>query len=470
MMDMPELVVILSFFDMKVGPVCYIEVPENKLGADIEMVLSQIFDQTATEGFFWHSITGKYKTSLNYYFEIPSEWARGYKEMLMLSIVFKEKLSSKKEHDVLSWVIDYVQKLRGKPDAYKAFYFSEKQVDDTEQAKDIEKMHGIVQKWTEELYWSTKEEIRKKTEEEIVANLMINNALLETIKYLSKRPVKLEKLKKWFKHQDYLRDFDRIISTLQDHKFIFINNIGPETYVLLVKDVKISRVPPDCLVELIEKGDERQALVEYYQKIVIDFFNKYDPSKDDPVTLYHVIAEPKQFNLISELRKGPIVKSKISKILRQGPMVARKIGILSSLKNSNVIDEFTFDGTTYLLLKTDIIINDQFPEYIQKALPDEAEEKGSNISSPVGIMGTELKGLMERENFNLGDEEDLATVEDAVLTSPEQDARADNEGAGDISDQGDPQDSPFDIIIDEISTRFMQDKNPVKNQEKNIEE
>ncbi|MHA1683850.1 MAG: hypothetical protein ACTSUE_23120 [Promethearchaeota archaeon] len=451
---MSEIVVVLSYFDRKVGPTAFIEVPENKIGGDVEMVLGQIFDQTTSEGFFWHSISGKFKTSLNYYFEIPSEIARGFKEMLMISIVFTENLSPEKEHEVLSWVIDFAQKLRSKEAAYKAFYYSEKRQSEMGNDQEVVDMYLLVQKWAKELYWSTKEEIRKKSEEEIVANLMINDALLKTIKYLSKRPVLFGDLKQWFRSQDFLRDFDRIISTLEEHKFIFINNIGPETYILLVKDIRIVRVPPDCLVELIEKRDERQPLIDYYITVVQEFFDDYNPKKDDASKLFKIMSQPKHYNLISELRNGPIIKSRITKILRHGPFIATRLNVLDELKAENIIDELEFLGSVYVFLKTDIIINDQFPEYIQKALP--ADEKRRNRESHLALKraSDDLYDLFssngEIPNFEVDDIENPLQRDDDISTEPAsiaQEEQIDNESG---------EDSLFDIIVDEISAKFME--------------
>src|SRR5271157_1668732 len=112
-----DLVVALSYFDRKVGPTVFIEIPE-KLSEEVKMVLNQVFDQTTSEGFFWHSLGGGFVTSLNYYFEIKSDWARGAKEMLMCSLIFKDKLEGATvETEVIAWVVEFIQKMRSQTDS-----------------------------------------------------------------------------------------------------------------------------------------------------------------------------------------------------------------------------------------------------------------------------------------------------------------------------------------------------------------
>ncbi|MHA1699407.1 MAG: hypothetical protein ACTSWN_11245, partial [Promethearchaeota archaeon] len=328
---MDDIVVVLSYFDRKIGPTCFIEVPSENLNPELKMTLNQIFDQTTNEGFFWHSLQGKYITSLNYYFEIDSDWARGSKEMLMISILFSRKLESETEHQVLSWIIDFKQKLRVTRNIFKAFYYNIKKDYLAKKTDEIDENYKIVERWVKELYWATKEEIREKSDEEIIAELMVVDPIWKTIKKLSKYPLEYRSLEEWYNKQGFSREFTKIVSKLEKNKFIFINTINHQQYVLLVKDVRILRIPPTCVMELYDKREKLKPLVDYYIKIVGDFFDNYNPNNEDKQRLFSIIAQPRYYNLICELRKGPIIKSKISSILRQGPFIATNINILGNL-------------------------------------------------------------------------------------------------------------------------------------------
>ncbi len=464
---MADLIVALSYFDRKIGPTVYIEYPE-RVGEEEKMTLNQIFDQTTSEGWFWHSLNTKdYATSLNYYFEIKSDWARGLKEMLMCSIIFKEKLNSEKEHEVLSWVSDFVMKMHGRPDLFKAFYPSPKVVPGlethvtTESDSELNQSYVVVLKWLKELYYSTREEIRQKSEEEVIANLMVNPAVFTTIRKLSQYPVRMNELKTWFDAQEFNRDFDKIISLLEEQKFIVINKIGPEVYAILVKSIDVSRVPPTCVLEFYDKMDLPQPVVEHYINLVGEYFNSYDPKKDeaDKLKLFSAMSMPKHYNLIAELRKKPVAKAQIGAILRQGPIVATKINVLEDLKADNIIDEFEYQGMTYVMLKTDIIIVDQFPEYIQDALPE--QEKIAKIprhfvlpqvpaTTPVEVHH-DLSGLFGDDGFMTGQQNGTAGKE------PQPSASANQSIDAAMLD-----DSPFDMIVDKITTKFIKDPDRAK--------
>jgi hypothetical protein len=460
---MVDLIVALSYFDRKIGPTVYMEYPE-RVGEEEKMTLNQIFDQTTSEGWFWHSLNTKdYATSLNYYFEIKSDWARGLKEMLMCSIIFREKLSSDKEHEVLSWLTDFVTKMHGRPDLFKAFYPAPKIIPGVEATtpseSDVEpnQSYVVVMKWLKELFYSTREEIRQKSEEEIIANLMVNPAVFQTIRKLSKYPVRMNELHAWFNEQQFNRDFDKIISMLEEQKFIVINKIGPETYAILVKSIDVFRVPPSCVLEFIDQKDLPQAVTEHYIGIVSDYFNNYQqrnaknaPGGDDSdkLRLFSAVSMPKHYNLIAELRKRPLAKAQIGAILRQGPVVATKINVLEDLKADNIIDEYEHQGMTYVMLKTDINIVDQFPQYIQKALPE--QEKIANIPRhfilpqvPVEVR-QDLKDLFGDGDFSIGQAGEVAPAEQKpaapVKESPETP----------VLDE-----SPFDDIVDKMTTKFI---------------
>ncbi|MBN2150619.1 MAG: hypothetical protein JW839_04135 [Candidatus Lokiarchaeota archaeon] len=466
---MTDLVVALSYFDRKIGPTVYMEYPE-KLGEEEKMTLNQIFDQTTSEGWFWHSLNTKdFSTSLNYYFEIKSDWARGLKEMLMCSIIFKQKLNSEKEHDVLSWLSDFVMKMHARQDLFKAFYPTPRVAPGSdpgaagESDTETNQSYVLVMKWLKELYFSTKEEIRQKSDEEIIANLMVNPAVYDTIRKLSKHPVRLNELRSWFDEQQFNRDFEKIISILEEQKFIVINKIGPETFAILVKSIEVSRVPPTCAMDLIDKGDLPRdktdlprPVVDHYVGLVGGFFNTYKGSDDaDKLKLFSAMAMPKHYNLIAELRNRPLPKTQIGAILRQGPVVATRINVLEDLKADNIIDEFEYQGMTYVMLKTDIDIVDQFPEYIQNALPPQDKiARNPRFLIPPQVAAEVREDLMDlfpADELLARQQHTIATVAAAPANGGGEPPAAQSDGLG----SGLLDDSPFDVIVDKITSTFI---------------
>jgi len=64
---------------------------------------------------------------LNYFFELPSKWAKQNKELLMLSIIFAEGITpGSQEEQVRSKIREFVQKLKEIEDIFKGFYVHDK--------------------------------------------------------------------------------------------------------------------------------------------------------------------------------------------------------------------------------------------------------------------------------------------------------------------------------------------------------
>ena len=77
-------ILVLSRFDIKVGPKLFLNVPElqSQLFLDLVPLLMDFYE----EGFFIHEF-GELKTS-NLIFTIPSPVTRGEQETLMITIIF----------------------------------------------------------------------------------------------------------------------------------------------------------------------------------------------------------------------------------------------------------------------------------------------------------------------------------------------------------------------------------------------
>ena len=85
-----KTIVAISYFHRKIGPLVFYSYPKNSLDKDLSAKIANIMDQQFNEGFFPHSFENL--KSMNYYFEISSDWARRNKEMLMLSIIINQQI------------------------------------------------------------------------------------------------------------------------------------------------------------------------------------------------------------------------------------------------------------------------------------------------------------------------------------------------------------------------------------------
>ena len=110
---------VLTYFQQIRGPEILMSYPEIKLEQDIIEKLTRFFDLEINETFFEIVLINKHKKIINLFFEIPSEWSRGKKELAMLSLIMDERFLSRL---VYSFLIDAVQKIISTKNIFKGFY------------------------------------------------------------------------------------------------------------------------------------------------------------------------------------------------------------------------------------------------------------------------------------------------------------------------------------------------------------
>ena len=124
---------ILTYFHTILGPKIthVLRLDEStkpfKLPVDLEEQVKLLFDSKIDEGFFSFGFK-KYLTA-NYYFQIPSDWARGNQEMLSLSIL----TDTKKPGMYKTPLKEGAARFKATPDIYKGFYA--KRRDEVEEIK-----------------------------------------------------------------------------------------------------------------------------------------------------------------------------------------------------------------------------------------------------------------------------------------------------------------------------------------------
>jgi len=113
---------VLSHFDSVIGPriIRALNIDNSiapvKLSRDIQTQLQKLMDAEVDEGFFSHSI--KYFMTANFYFKIPSAWARGNWELLCLSVITQSTKPELFKDTLEAGVV----RLKAIPELYKAFH------------------------------------------------------------------------------------------------------------------------------------------------------------------------------------------------------------------------------------------------------------------------------------------------------------------------------------------------------------
>ena len=395
-----KTIVAISYFHRKIGPLVFYSYPKNSLEKDLSVKIANIMDQQFNEGFFTHSFENL--KSMNYYFEIHSDWARGNKEMLMVSTVLDQQILPEIEEKISDLCIEFSKQLQSNEEIYTAFYINDLNYHENEK-EIIIKNEALVKAWLNNLYWTIIEDTREKTEEEKIAILLNDKHIFDTLEMLSKGPIPLEWLREWFFEKFPDKDFEVIINTLVDRQFIFINQIGlVEKYVLLLKEVNAERIPPDSVIEYI---DDKPELIDLLLPKVQDYYSEYEKKndeelKEDTSTLFQIMADPKKYNVLSELRNGLISKDMLPKLVSKKSLDTL-METIEFLKKYDVIEELSYNSETYIVLKTNLQITTAFPEWMRKLLPKEFEPVVTNKYS------RKLKDIDNKE-----DESPILSIDD----------------------------------------------------------
>ncbi|MFW9973265.1 MAG: hypothetical protein ACFFDF_23980, partial [Candidatus Odinarchaeota archaeon] len=333
-----KTLVTLSYFHRKIGPLVFYSYPKDILERELSLKIANIMDQQFNEEFFTHSFENL--KSLNFYFEIHSDWARGNKEMLMISIILDQQITTEDEDKISILCTEFSKQLLSNEEIYTGFYINDVNNFDEQDQETIRKNEVLIKAWVKNLYWVIIEDTREKTEEEEIAVLLNDKHIFRTLEKLSEGPILLEGLREWFIEKFPEKDFNEIIEILDERQFIFINQIGlVEKYVLLVKEVNAERIPPDSIIEYI---DDKPELIELLLPKVQEYFSEYEKKtreeiKEDGFVLYQIIADPKKYNVLSELRNGLILKDKLPKLVSKKSLDSLMENI-NFLKNYDVIE------------------------------------------------------------------------------------------------------------------------------------
>ncbi|HUY00302.1 MAG TPA: hypothetical protein VMV49_12145 [Candidatus Deferrimicrobium sp.] len=150
----------LSFFNTIRGPqiLCYF--PESLEEENAQQIANLLnISELIKQKFFVYETSPEFKT-VNYYFEIPSEWARGKKEMLLISVILIKE-SVEQTHVFENLLEGIAAKIAEVKDAYKAFYM----YDTTNEQYDIiEKLNEFICKIIASSVEDTKETLKRAQE------------------------------------------------------------------------------------------------------------------------------------------------------------------------------------------------------------------------------------------------------------------------------------------------------------------
>ncbi|MHA1276667.1 MAG: hypothetical protein ACTSQI_14085 [Candidatus Helarchaeota archaeon] len=155
------LAAILLYFHRKAGPIVFTTYPreitaqnqESKMGLTQDQMkkLCKELEIATHEGLFTRTYPDI--SHVSYYFEIPSDWARGKKEMLLLSYIFRKTPPKDIVNALYLKAIEFVEKMKVHPEIYKGFYsiFEITKFSNVDKEKS-EKMKQLLEQWIKTIY------------------------------------------------------------------------------------------------------------------------------------------------------------------------------------------------------------------------------------------------------------------------------------------------------------------------------
>ncbi|MFX0018571.1 MAG: hypothetical protein ACFFAK_01165 [Promethearchaeota archaeon] len=150
--------VILSYFDRKLGPLVFYSYPEDAFSERERNFACNLMDKAFDEKFFTYQTI--FFSSMNYYFEIDSNWSRGNKEMLMVSIVLNTPINAMIEDKIELVCQEFASKVQKTENLFMGFHLNEmnrfKGAEQEIQTK-IEVLKSYIKEFCNNIYVSIKE-------------------------------------------------------------------------------------------------------------------------------------------------------------------------------------------------------------------------------------------------------------------------------------------------------------------------
>lgn len=216
------MIVILSYFHTKIGPSIFYSFPKAQVDEEIADRIIEVMNQPKKEEFLTQSVEN-FKL-LNYYFQIYSDWARGNKEMVMLSIMTTLQISPEIEENISFLCKKLSKKMQSNEDIFTGFHIKELNIYDESDKERIRENDSLIKSWVRDLYWEILEDTRKISEEEKITTLLDDRYIFESLEKMSRELKKLSKeiilsedfLRANFNIRDSISNLNKIIEDLYE--------------------------------------------------------------------------------------------------------------------------------------------------------------------------------------------------------------------------------------------------------------
>jgi len=238
----------LGFFNTIRGPqiLCYYpDTLEEEKAQQIANLLN--ISELLKQKFFVYETSPQFKT-VNYYFEIPSEWARGKKEMLLISLILIDEPIEQSHvfEEIMKEIAASIEEIN---DAYKGFYMYDAGRDDYDAIEDIndlicEKVENFLEK-TESTLRLAKEtsldRVMETTEEKRIGSYVVDANFFDFLFQIERNERPFVYLNEIIKYGIPIFITNQILLDIQTPEKVLYN---------LLKNIRIFQINPRVLMKI----------------------------------------------------------------------------------------------------------------------------------------------------------------------------------------------------------------------------
>jgi hypothetical protein len=144
--------------------------------------------------------------------------------------------------------------------------------------------------------------------------------------------------------------------------------------------------------------------------------------------------------VISQLREGPLPKEKIRSMVSEASK-QELLKTLEILQEYNIIQSFYYGNVNLYLLKTDVVLTKNFPQYLKSLLPKETKDYRAQPYSHSNLKLKEKEEKMEEDRNYI---EELESASDKIkIPNPQNDfkiTKTDESNKEDSQEEGKSED------------------------------
>jgi Arf/Sar family protein len=320
---------ILMHFDSQKGPIAFDAIPKG-VSKDIEAVLIRLFDVSEGEGFFEHNskVGGEPFSCANYLFFMESQWARGNKEMVMLSLTADDVKPAIFE----STLSKFTTALKAIKDGYKGFYTNSDKKD-----PGIEKAFKLIKLLITDCY----EACRRKPEAQKAGTMLILG-----LQSVGKSSIINQVVKQKFSPGIKPTLGMQIIRSAVDNFKFTINDVGGQPGIR--KGWYEQKMHPNAVIFVVDATASKDLLDESkreFDRMVDNFFKKDGPNKIAENTPVLILGNKIDLN-------PSFTEKTIETLLKPGKVgsLNYRIGLCSAVNSEGIEENFKWLVRAFILV------------------------------------------------------------------------------------------------------------------------